>query len=61
MILDLVGGADLESAAKRLQVPPEVAMLIVPIFVLRLTPEHVNQVLARHGYDPQQRASNSAA
>ncbi len=23
MILDLVGGADLESAAKRLQVPPE--------------------------------------
>jgi hypothetical protein len=60
MILDLVGGADLESAAKRLQVPPEAAMLIVPIFVLRLTPEHVNQVLARHGYDPRRRASNSA-
>jgi len=35
-------------------------MVIAPAFVLRLTPEHVNQVLARHGYDLRQRAGNSA-
>ncbi len=50
MIVDLVNGAELSAAAERLDLPRAAAVAIARAFAPRVTPEHVAEVLARHGY-----------
>lgn len=61
MILDLVNGVELPTAADRLALPRGAAMAIARAFAMRVTPDHVAAVLARHGYDVRRRASQAAA
>ena len=60
MIVDLMNGVDVAAAASRLELAPEAAMVVARAFAPRLAPEHVNQVLAQHGYDLRRRASSAA-
>jgi hypothetical protein len=57
MIVDLVNGADMSSAANRLDDAPEAALVIARAFAHRLAPPHVNQVLGQHGYDRRRQSA----
>jgi hypothetical protein len=51
MVLDLLNGWDLDSAARRLDLAPDTATAMMLAFAFRLAPGHVAGVLARYGYE----------
>jgi hypothetical protein len=55
MVLDLVNGSDLGSAARRLDLAPGAAAAMMLAFGFRLAPGHVAGVLSRYGYEVARR------